>query len=106
MRLTRSVLALAGLLAGTSLTACALPPGGLPLIDQIQQAVTTACDFLPTAETVADLLLGDWPVADQVTAIATAICDAIGSPSPMGRSSIAPAGPPIVQGVPIEGVFV
>jgi len=85
-----SVLALA-------LVGCA--GGNSATVQQIIDATRAACSFVPTVETILELLNQSGPFAD-VLGIANAICGAV--TQPRARD----AGPPTVNGVIIRGRFV
>lgn len=71
-------------------------------IEDVQTAARDLCQFVPSAETAADLIgLGDWPPIDAAGTIARAICDAIRAPATTLRA--AAAFVPTVRGVPIYG---
>ena len=86
------------------------------LVVDVEQAAVAACNFLPTAETVAGIIAVGNPALATATAIANAICAAV-SPktqiaqsllsSPAMRSVVKPnATVPTVAGVPVHGTFV
>lgn len=70
-------------------------------IEAVQSAATAACQFLPTAETVADIIASGDPRLPTASAMARAICAAL-VPAPSGiRTLVAPV--PAVNGVVIRG---
>jgi hypothetical protein len=75
-------------------------PGGLDaLIKQVQSITQQACAFIPTAQTVANIL-----AAGQLNGafvIANAICAAVVAPPDATRRRA-----PMVSGVPVNGSFV
>lgn len=86
-----------------------------PTPGQVDQAITKAqeftrqlCGFVPTANTIANLLkvFGVNSVAD-LTAIAQQVCTAVApiASTKSSRKRMAVA-PPTVRGVPIRGTFV
>lgn len=87
-----------------SLAGCQTLPDTAGVIDRIKAATVAACNFLPTAEFVAELLLKNWEGLDKISAIANAICDSWAVPAPLVRSS-APVIP-TVRGITVEGYFV
>jgi hypothetical protein len=80
------------------------------VVQSIQNAAVTACGFLPTASTVANILLvSQQPAVGMVTTIAAGICSAVtqvqpGAVTQMGLMSV--PVPPTYNGVTIEGEFV
>lgn len=71
-------------------------------IDSVQSATAAACQFLPTAETVADILVTGDPRLDTASAVARAICAALAPQAPAGVATLFSA-PPTVNGVAIRG---
>jgi hypothetical protein len=102
-----------------SLAACAttsLPgPSGSPaptaggsnagaIVSQVQSATVAACKFLPTAQTVLNIVstFTDVSALGPVASVAQAICNAVAAPpGRLGRR-----GTPRVHGVAIKGRFV
>lgn len=74
------------------------------IVAQVQAATTTACKFLPTAQTVLNLVSAftDVSALGPVAAMAQAICNAVASPT----ARLARRGPPRVRGVAVKGKFV
>lgn len=76
-------------------------PGEPTQIESVQSAAKAACAFLPTAETVADIIASGDPRLTSAAAVARAICAAL-VPLPNGiRTLVAPV--PTVNGVVIRG---
>jgi hypothetical protein len=104
----RTILPIAGCaLLGISISACT-PSTSAALITEIQQDAMTACSFLPTAETVTQLItVGNIQATAGLTlgsTIASDICKAVSStPAP---SSLKKATIPSINGIPINGIFV
>ena len=74
-------------------------------IDQVQQLAVIACGFLPTVETVANLISPG--VAAVPSAIAQAICDAVRpTMAAAGRPRMGAPGATYVGKVKVEGQFV
>jgi hypothetical protein len=70
-------------------------------VAQVQQATILACNFLPTAATVASILSGGNPLVSTASAIAQAICTAVTT------KAARQGGPaPSVGNVVIHGRFV
>jgi nitrous oxide reductase accessory protein NosL len=89
-------------LAGCTTTAD--PVSGAPTqIEIIQTAATTACRFLPTAETVANIIAAGDPRLASASAIARAICDAVAPSTGVGTLFRAV---PTVGGVVVRGEFI
>ncbi len=104
-------------LASICLSGCATVPGSgggailtAAYIAEIQATVRSACGYLPTANTIAQLFASSSRFANAI-AIANAICSAMTPPAPplgiMSRST-APrrVAAPLVNGVRIRGQFV
>lgn len=96
------------LLAAASLCAlagCQTSTSNGDPVSAAQNAAVTACKYLPTADTVADIIkAGDDRLAT-AKAIAAAICDAINPQTPAGIMTLfKPA--PTVDGVGIRGKHV
>lgn len=71
-------------------------------VRDVQSAARVACRFLPTAETVADIIATDDPRLATASAIARAICAALDLQTPAGIMTLyKPA--PTVNGVVIRG---
>lgn len=95
----RKLLLAAALSSAFVLGGCATT-GTASLIEQVRQYASTACAFLPTVETVAQILAGGNPTLQTVTALGDAICAAITRPA-FVRPGVARV--PTVDGVPIRG---
>lgn len=81
-------------LAGCDLTS------STPTAAQVQAAAVAACNFLPTASTVANLIASNNASLSSAEAIAKAICAAVTASSGKLR------GAPNVNGIDIHGRFV
>jgi predicted small secreted protein len=107
MKRTILAAAVAGSLA---LGGCATT-GGTPInvqsfIEQVQAAASVACGFLPTAETVAQIIATGNPIVTTAGDVANAICKAVTVPPstpPAVAARLRAAGPPTVAGVVIHG---
>lgn len=91
--------------AGLALVACTTTDpvtGASSPIEDIQSATASVCQFLPAAETVADILALDDPRHDTASAVARAICTALAPQAPAGVATLFSA-PPTVDGVVIRG---
>lgn len=90
-----------------SLSGCASVGGISPtagsFIDQVRAATSAACAFLPTAETVANILATGNPLVSTASTIADAICNAVKPKLVSGKLRRATA--PSVLGVPVHGKF-
>lgn len=71
-------------------------------ITDVQSGAKAACRFLPTAETVADIIATDDPHLATASAIARAICAAIDPRAPGGIMTLYKAAPTL-NGVVIRG---
>lgn len=96
---------------GTPGTVVTLPPATTPLgqqaaevIGKVQDYTTKACSFVPTAQTVANLLasFGVGTLAGAVD-VAQQICAAVGPRTASARRSSAPK---TLRGIPIRGYYV
>lgn len=97
---------MAGLLAGSTLLAsCATTPNGSTEVGNVQQIAQRVCGFLPTAETVINIIGLNNSALATATAIADAICAAV-APKMLRRKALRRLGPPTVGGVPVYGRFV
>jgi len=85
------------LLLASALAIGACSTTGKPSIADAQAAAVKACSFLPTANTVANIIAAGSPALGTASAIADAICAAIAPKAGAG------AGRPTVAGVPIDG---
>lgn len=95
MRISRALLVIPVLVVG--LSGCEALKGGKFSIADAQAAAVKACSFLPTANTVANIIAAGSPALNTASAIGDAICAAIAPKAGVG------AGKPTVVGVPIEG---
>lgn len=91
-----------------TLAACS-SMGGAPLnladfIAQVQATTSAVCSFLPTAETVANIVATGNPIVTTAGAVANAICAAV-VPAKQAARQNRTAAPPIVAGVVIHGKF-
>lgn len=71
-------------------------------VAKAQAAAKAACSFLPTAETIADIIAVNDPRLATGTAIANAICNALNPETPAGVMTLFKASP-TVDGVVIRG---
>lgn len=74
-------------------------------ITDVQSGAKAACRFLPTAETVADIIATDDPRPATASAIARAICAALDPQTPAGIMTLYKAAPTL-NGVVLRGEFV
>lgn len=79
------------------LSGCQYLQGGKFSIADAQAAAVKVCSFLPTANTVANIIATGSPALNTASAIGDAICAAI---APKAGTD---AGKPTVAGVPVEG---
>jgi len=77
-------------------------PGQPSQIEAVQSAATAACQFLPAAETVADILASGDTRLTTASAVARAICAALAIEAPAGVATLFSA-PPMVADVVIRG---
>lgn len=107
----RNLAATALLSASLLLGGCATFGGGgtAPnwdaLVTQVQQAAAAVCSFVPTAQTVLDILSLGHPAFATASQIAGAICASVSAPRQARRAGESPA-PPTVGGVVVRGRFV
>ena len=88
-----------------TLASCATTPTNSN-IAQIQQAAVNICKFLPTAQTVAGILISSSSmVLATANAVASAICSAV-TTNPLADGPGAKNYKPHVNGVPVKGKFV
>ncbi len=102
----KRTLIMAGLAA--SLAGCASVPGSLPTqggIKDIQNAAAQICRFVPTAQTVANILLSGNMTVSTVLGIATSICNAV-TINPLADGPGAKNYKPHVNGVLVRGTFI
>jgi len=94
--------------ASLALTACTTTSGtsGSDTIARAQAYARAACQFLPTAETVADIIKAGDARLSTAKAIADAICLAINPQAPGNASALLTRVAPAVDGVPIKGQHV
>jgi hypothetical protein len=71
-------------------------------VSQVQSTTNAVCAFIPTAETVANIVATGNPIVATADAVANAICDAV-RPKTTGR--LRAPGPPTVAGVVVHGRF-
>lgn len=92
--------------AALALSACTTTtPTGDDTVSKAQAFAKAACSFLPTAETISDIIKVGDPRLATAKAIAAAICDAINPDTPAGIMTLfKPA--PTVDGVVIRGEHV
>ncbi len=74
------------------------------LIEQVRQAAVSVCGFLPTVDTVAQIILAANPAYMTASAIANGICAAVATIPP--QLSAKRRGVPVVAGVVVHGRFV
>lgn len=79
------------------LSGCQYLQGGKFSIADAQAAAVKVCSFLPTANTVANIIAAGSPALNTASAIGDAICAAIAPKAGAG------AGKPTVAGVVVEG---
>lgn len=96
----KKLLLAAALSTSIALGGCA-SGGSTGNVSSIQQAAVLACGFLPTAQTVADILAAGNSLISTVSAVAQAICAAVGTKG-VRKGGAAPT----VNGVVIHGKFV
>lgn len=89
-----------------SLTGCATTGADDDSVSIIQQAAVNLCHYLPTAETVAELLKVDADDLSTGSGIAHAICDAVTSDASTTGVATLFKLPPTVHGVLIRGKHV
>lgn len=98
--------ALAFSLAGCASTGSITPTNVASTIAQVQSTARTICSFVPTANTVANLLsVIGFGGFSGVTAMAAQICNAVIN-NPMTEGPGGGRTVPRVAGVPIRGKFV
>jgi hypothetical protein len=85
----KKVLGVAVVVTGISLSACQQIPNTGALVKQILADTQQACRFVPTAETVINIINAGGPIVGSSEAIANAICNSVGPP-PVATA----AGPP------------
>jgi hypothetical protein len=93
------------LIAGLSLGGCATTSTPFDLnsfIAQVQTDTNAVCAFIPTAETVANIVATGNPIVATAGAVANAICAAVAPPKTAGRLG---ATVPTVAGVVVHGRF-
>ena len=99
------LLAAAASLALAGCTTTDPATGETTKVTDVQSAARATCRFLPTAETVADLLEVDDSRFTTASAIAAAICAALNPQTPAGVMTLFKAAP-TVGGVVIRGQYV
>jgi len=102
----RKILLVAPLVAAFMLSGCATTGGtsNTDIIKQIREAAVAACGFLPTINTVAQILASGNPIVATASGVAGAICAAVANLPPAAARR--GAAPPTVAGVVIHGRFV
>lgn len=98
----------AAAVAGLMLAGCTTtdPSTGETIaVTDVQSAAKAACRFLPTAETVADIIATGDSRLSTASAIARAICAALDPQTPAGIMTLYKAAPTL-NGVVIRGEFV
>lgn len=103
MRKMLSLIASAGMFA--SLAACNNNTDMAKTISDVQKLAVTACSFLPTVETVANILTANASLP--AAAIANAICAAVTKPG-ASREGVAPADAHVMVGdksIAVKGEF-
>ena len=106
-----AIVSVIGLLAA-SVTGCATTPGSTTspaatlqtFITDVQAIAQTACSFVPTADTVANIVAANDSQLGTAEAVATAICTAVAN-SPPATTTTASAAQPMVDGVVVRGTF-
>ena len=91
----KALLVVPGLIVG--LSGCESFKSGKFSIADAQAAAVKVCSFLPTANTVANIIAAGSPALNTASAIGDAICAAIAPKAGAG------AGKPTVAGVVVEG---
>lgn len=94
---------LACVVAVAALLGACTSQGGFTAITiaSVQQAAVNSCKFLPTAETVTNIIAAGVPGLSTAALVADAICAAV---VPSSAMAAAPGGPS-VGGVAIKGAF-
>ena len=94
--------------AGLALSACTTTSGtsGSETIAKAQAYARAACQFLPTAETVADIIKAGDARLSTAKAIGDAICAALNPATPGNASALFTRVAPTVDGVAIKGSYV
>jgi hypothetical protein len=114
----KKVVAVAVVAAGVGLSACQQLPkvNVAALVKEIVADTQQACRFVPTAETVINIINAGGPIVGSSEAIANAICNSVGPP-PVTTTAAGPprltathlAKPPTLfwggKAVPINGHF-
>lgn len=97
MRKIKSLLAMAALGGMLAIGGCSGDQSDI--VKRTQEIATQVCSFVPTAETIINILNLKNPLLQSGTDIANAICSAVG---PNAAPRVAPGGPK-VGGIPIKG---
>ena len=101
----RKFLLAASLAAAFMLSGCATTgTNQASFIEQVRQAAVAVCGFLPTVDTVGQIILAGNPAFITASAIANGICAAVANVPPL--SARKGAAPPTVAGVVIHGRFI
>ncbi|WP_421925462.1 hypothetical protein [Neoaquamicrobium sediminum] len=101
----RFAFAMAAALVLSACTTTDPATGETIVITDVQSGAKAACRFLPTAETVADIIATDDPRLATASAIARAICAALNPQTPAGIMTLYKAAPTL-NGVVLRGEFV
>jgi hypothetical protein len=111
----KKVLGVAAVVTGLGLSACQQFPNMGVLVSAVVADTQQACRFVPTAETVINIINAGGPIVGSSEAIANAICNTVGPP-PVKTASGPPrltatrnAKPPTLiwggKEVPIKGYY-
>lgn len=101
-------IALLSAVVGLALAGCTTVDPGTGedvVVNDVRSAAKAACRFLPTAETVAEIIATGDPRLSTASAIARAICAALDPQTPAGIMTLYKAAPTL-NGVVIRGEFV
>src|SRR5262249_3888882 len=97
-------------LLGCATTGNNVPISQNPVVQQVQAITEFACKFVPTADTVINIIAQGVPSLGAAEAIADAICAAVVPVKTSGVTKIAFTAEkpkkPSVAGVPVRGRFV
>lgn len=91
----------AALVGSLALAGCGTTSNGMPTVNDIVAGVQAACGFLPTATSVANLIVTHEASVQTGAQIIGLICSAVTK-----KSAIRGSGGPKVYGVAIKGKFV
>lgn len=105
MKMVRTSFLAAAAAASLLLAGCATSgSGGSSIsVSTVQNAAVTACGFLPTVSTVANLIASNNALVSSAESIASAICAAVAPAKQSGKFGAARAS---VNGVAVRGKFV